>query len=65
MAKHRFNGLSHDRRQNIIWSNAGTLAIGPLGTNYSLVKFHAFLFKKMHSRMSSENVDHFASPSMR
>ena len=27
------NGLSHDRRQATIWTNAGILFIGPLGTN--------------------------------
>ena len=29
------NGLSPDRRQAIIWTNAGILLIGPLGTNFS------------------------------
>ena len=29
------NGLSPDRRQAIIWTNAGLLLIGPLGTNFS------------------------------
>ena len=29
------NGLSPDRRQAIIWTNAGILLIGPLGTNLS------------------------------
>ena len=29
------NGLSPGRRQAIIWSKAGTLLIGPLGTNFS------------------------------
>ena len=29
------NGLSPDRRQVIIWTNAGILLIGPLGTNFS------------------------------
>ena len=28
------NGLSPDRRQAIIWTNAGILLIGPLGTNF-------------------------------
>ena len=28
-------GLSPDRRQAIIWTNAGLLLIGPLGTNFS------------------------------
>ena len=29
------NGLSPDRRRAIIWTNAGILLIGPLGTNFS------------------------------
>ena len=29
------NDLSPDRRQAIIWTNAGILLIGPLGTNFS------------------------------
>ena len=29
------NGLSPDRHQAIIWTNAGLLLIGPLGTNFS------------------------------
>ena len=49
------NGLSPDRRQAIIWTNAGILLIGPLGTNFSenLIEIHAFVFKKMHLKMSS------------
>ena len=47
-------GLSPDRRQAIIWTNAGILLIGPLGTNFSeiLINIHAFSFKKMHLKMS-------------
>ena len=35
------NGLSPDRRQAIVWTNAGILFIGPLGTNFSeiLIEF--------------------------
>ena len=29
------NGLAPDRRQAIIWTNAGILLIGPLRTNFS------------------------------
>ena len=49
------NGLSPDRRQAIIWTNAGILLIGPLGTNFSeiLIGIHTFSFKKMHLKMSS------------
>ena len=43
------NGLSPDWRQAIIWTNAGILLIGPLGTNFSeiLIEIHGFSFKKM------------------
>ena len=49
------NGLSPGRRQAIIWTNAGILLIGPLGTNFSeiLIKICTFSFKKMHLKMSS------------
>ena len=49
------NGLSPGRRQAIIWTNAGILLIGPLGTNFSeiLIVSHTFSFKKMHLKMSS------------
>ena len=43
------NGLSPGRRQAIIWTNAGILLIGPLGTNFSenLIGIQTFSFKKM------------------
>ena len=49
------NGLSPDRRQAIIWNNAGILLIRPLGTNFSeiLIKIHTFSFKKVHLKMLS------------
>ena len=49
------NGLSPGRRQAIIWTNAGILLIGPLGTNFSeiLSEIHIFSFKKMHFKTSS------------
>ena len=49
------NGLSPDRRQAIIWTNAGILLIGPLGANFSeiLIEIRAFSFKKMHLKVSS------------
>ena len=49
------NGLSPGRRQAIIWTNAGTLLIGPQGTNFCgiLSKIHTFSFKKMHLNVSS------------
>ena len=49
------NGSSPGRRQAIIWTNAGILLIGPLGTNVSeiLIEIHIFSFKKMHFKMLS------------
>ena len=49
------NSLLPGRRQAIIWTNAGTLLIGPLGTNFSeiLIKIHTSSFKKMHLKMTS------------
>ena len=50
------NGLSPDRRQAIICTNAGILLIGPLGTtNFreNLIGFQTFSFYKMHLKMSS------------
>ena len=49
------NGLSPDRRQAIIWTNAGILLTGPLGTNVSeiLIEILTFLFKKMPLNTSS------------
>ena len=48
-------GLSPDRRQAIIWTNAGLLLIRTLGTNFSeiLIKILTFLFKKMRLKVSS------------
>ena len=49
------NGLSPDRRQAIIWTNAGILLIQTLGTNLSdfLCEIRSFSFKKMQLKMSS------------
>ena len=49
------NGLSPERRQAIIWTNAGILLIGPLQTKYSeiLIKIQTFLLKKILLKMSS------------
>ena len=49
------NGLSPDRRQAIIWTNAGLLLFGPLGTNFSeiLIAILTFSFKKMCLKVSS------------
>ena len=49
------NGLSPGPRQVIIWTNAGILLIGPLGTkfNQNSIKIHTLPFKEMHLKMSS------------
>ena len=49
------NGLSPGRRQAIIWTNAGILLIGTLGTNFIeiLIEILIFSFKKMHLIVSS------------
>ena len=50
------NGLAPDRRQAIIWTNAGILLIRTLGTNFSEIRdeIHSFSFKKMHLKMSAK-----------
>ena len=49
------NGLSSERRQAIIWTNAGILLIGPLGTNFSeiLIEIQTFSLKKIRLKMLS------------
>ena len=49
------NGLSPCRRQAIMWTSAGMLLVGPLGTNFSeiFIEIHTFSFKKMYLKMSS------------
>ena len=49
------NGLSPERRQAIIWTNAGILLIQTLGTNFReiLSEIRALSFKKMELKMSS------------
>ena len=49
------NGLSLGRCQPIIWTNAGILLIGPLGTNFSgiLIEVHIFSFWETHFKMPS------------
>ena len=50
-----YNGLSPGRRQVIIWTNAGILLIGPLGTNFSemVIEIHKLSFKKMRLKVPS------------
>ena len=52
-----YNGLSPGWRQAIIWTYAGILLIGMLGTNFGkiLSEIHTFSFKKMHLKMSYGN----------
>ena len=49
------NGLSPERRQAIIWTIAGILLIGPLGTNFSeiLIEIQTLSLKKTRLKMSS------------
>ena len=49
------NGLSPRWRQAIIWTNAGILLIGPLGTNFieNLIGILTFSFSKMRLKVSS------------
>ena len=49
------NGLSPERHQAVIWTNAGILLIGPLGTNFSelLIEIQTFSLKKIRLKMSS------------
>ena len=49
------NGLSPGRRRAIIWTNAGIMFIGPLGTNFSkiLIEMYTFSFENMHLKMAS------------
>ena len=49
------NGLSPERHQAIIWTNAAILLIGPLGTNFSeiLIEIQTFSLKKIRLKMSS------------
>ena len=49
------NGLSPGRHQAIIWTNAGILLIGPLGTNFSeiLIEIQTFSLTKIRLKISS------------
>ena len=54
------NGLSPDRRQAIIWTNAGLLLIGLLGTNLSeiLIKILTFSFYRTMHTSYDKNKSH-------
>ena len=49
------NGLLPGRHQAIIWTNAGILFIGPMGTNFNEIVIESYIFssKKMHLKMPS------------
>ena len=57
------DGLSPDQRQAIIWTNAGILITGCLGTKFSeiLIKIHIFHPRKCILRCCLENGSHFVS----
>ena len=52
------SGLSPGRHQAIIWTYAGILLIGPLGTNFSetLIEIQTFSLKKICLKMHLQNV---------
>ena len=54
------NGLSPDRRQDIIGTNARIMSTGPVGTNFSeiSIEIYIFSFKKMHLKSRLENSGH-------
>ena len=51
------NGFLPGWHQVIIWTNAGILIIGPLGTNFSeiYIEMYTSSFKKIHLKISSGN----------
>ena len=55
------NGLSPERRQTIIWTDAEILLAGPLGTNFSeiLVGIQTFSFRTILLKMSLSGVPDF------
>ena len=60
------NGLSPGRCQAIIWTNAGILLIGPLGTKFNeiSIKIHTFHSRKCIWKCCLWNGGHFVSASM-
>ena len=58
------NGLSPELRQAIIWTNAGILSIGPLGTNFSeiLIGIQIFPFKKIYLKIVCERASILSRP---
>ena len=60
------NGLSPERHQSIIWTNAGILYIWPLATNFSeiVIEIQHFHWRKYVWKCRLWNVVHFVSASM-
>ena len=60
------NGLSPGQHQAIIWTNAGILLNGPVGTNFDeiLIEIHKFSFKKTYSKCRQENGSHLVLASV-
>ena len=54
------NGLSPVRCQVIIWTNAGLILIGPLGSYLSEIVIKAILFKKKHWKCCLQNRSHLS-----
>ena len=48
------DGLSPGRRQAIIWTNAGILLIGPLGTNFSQLLIKIYGIKSYRISVSGD-----------
>ena len=55
VAKLTIIGSDNGRHQAIIWTSAGILLNGPLGTNFSeiSIRIQSLSFKEMHLKMSS------------
>ena len=55
------NGLSPEQRQAIIWTNAGMLLIGALGTNFSeiSIEIHQFFYSSKCIRICLQICGHF------
>ena len=60
------NGLSPDRRRVIIWTNAGIMLIGILGTNFNEIvsEIQTFFSRKCILKCCLANGGHFVSASM-
>ena len=56
------NGLSPDRRQAIILTNAGILLIGPLGTNFSEILIEIFIQENVFESVVCESAAILSRP---